>query len=238
MGKLLDDMVTSDLIPNETNGFRSVLIEEPLTDIEGRILLIQKNETDKPLFIKMEIKPGMRIVVKEDGIPMETNGIGLNQGFTIPLNSNNIDITTQESNNTDKHGHNKINDWLLKFNEQFKEDTHNINQMEIVISKKDKEIEKLILDKECMEGGICMLKPNNFKLVPRSILIYIIIVAMMFCFFLTCFILYIFSNINIMHPFLSFTLTIGSLGLLLTARESINDVKNTYLKILNNEDKK
>jgi hypothetical protein len=107
-----------------------------------------------------------------------------------------------------------------------------MEKMKIDTINKGNEIHKLKLDKQYMEGGIFMLKSNSIKLIPKSILTYIIIVSMAFCFFLTCFILDIFTNIYIIHPFISFISAFISLGLLITAFAAIKHIKSFCLKIL------
>ena len=67
---------------------------------------------------------------------------------------------------------------------------------------------------------------NKLPFIPKSIMIFIFIICALLGVFTAFFILAVFTNIQIMHPFISFTSIIGLTGLLVTAVESIKDINN------------
>jgi uncharacterized integral membrane protein len=101
---------------------------------------------------------------------------------------------------------------------------HKIEDMKIDIEQKNEQVNRLKQDEKYVKGVLSMLKLSSIKIIPRSILIYIILVSMTFCFFSTSLVIDLFTNINFIHPFISFIFAIASLGLLLTAFVTIKEM--------------
>lgn len=222
-------------------------VDENFTSIDGRsmpsndmvkdILAKEENTTTNNMVVNGNfhaiLKPGERVTVKKEKIYNNIENIFEN--YSQNAEEYATIISREIAPPKDAENYNDI--WFMKLNKEYQLSLYKLQQMEIDLNNKNREIDKLKLDKQYMEGVFSLLKPKSIKLIPNSILAYMLVIAMAFCFFLTCFALDMFTIINIMHPFISFILAIGSLGLLLTSFSSVEDIKNNFFQNLESKGK-
>lgn len=221
-----DSGITTSILENYDKDYRCIAKEMPLIDKET----LRENNTDHDIAFNINffalLKPGEKLTIKKEKI-------GIENYSQNTINCDSISSKEDLAQRFDKSYYNEFTSLYEELSNEYQSSLNKLKQMRVYIDKKNEEINKLKMDKKYMEGVLEMLKPNNIKLIPKSILIYIILVSMAFCFFLTCFFLNIFTSVSIFHPFIDFILSIGFLGLIFTAFSSVEDIRNTYLKKFN-----
>jgi len=89
----------------------------------------------------------------------------------------------------------------------------------------DKGSEKKV-GKSLNEDRNNVIDENKLPFIPKSIMIFMIIICALLGIFTAFFILAVFTDIHTIHPFISLTSIIGLIGLLVTAVGSIKDINN------------
>ena len=194
------------------------------------------------------LEPGAQILIikrnKKDNL--EQNILGGSVATKIQY-----DIIDSNDNNetTEGYGNTKLklmNKWLINSNAKLQKSVEKVIslKMKLSVSEKQKDlilkelladykVNNEVLNKDAVTQGIeCIKKERNdmkndkIKLnysIPNATIVFIVISSLFLAFFSMSFILTVFKNIYIMHPFYSFSLAIGALGILVTSITSIKD---------------
>jgi|GEM_PF-6422608 len=229
--------------PTVSNG-NSKIIEEP--EMDKIIIQVPKGSTVKFQIVKNEENTSISNLVPLKEIKnnerIVKNGYA-EEAFTSDYDIIDSDVTI---NNIEKT---KLGILIQWYNDAKKElqcslEKNNKLEQQLYLFKEQKELilKELFVDYKTSVGeldtdlvaqGIEYIKKerNDMKNVrikldypiPNVTIVFIIISSIMLSFFLMSFVLTVFNNIYIMHPFYSFSSAIGALGILITSIASIKD---------------
>lgn len=134
-----------------TSSFKSICVEHPLNDEEEKTLLIHSNNGESTIGVTInyyvEIKPGKRIVVKEEGLSEETVIHNLDNRFTNIANDDMI-IDNEVDNFKGTGTENFINTYkffseIKILNEQHEKDIEEIDNLKKQLDFMNNELGKI-----------------------------------------------------------------------------------------------
>lgn len=225
------------------------LISEKKTDsndeLDSKILYTNENVTNEVSVIqgqfRAELKPGRRVVIKEEGIPKETFSHDFRINMQCIRNSgiiNNVETQNILSGiNFDLRDSNKINEWFIKSNEQLQLYIQKARDMENLIEEKNLEIKSLSNNLEqikidCREE----IKRKEMQTVMYkygfiSYLVYLVFSLAIFFSFGTMYLIWRLKDFHTLNPATLFMGTLMGIGWSATAIAGLISVKKRSDKV-------